>query len=73
MKYVQFLKFNVQCSISEVSNLEKLHSYAWEHEVQEHGDQDNVANGLYGHKHTLDHVLEKRMQVYLVGNIIKDC
>ena len=37
--------------------LEKLNSNAGEHEVQKHGDQDNVANALNGNKHTLDDML----------------
>ena len=39
------------------SHLEKLHTNAGKHEVQQHGDQDYVANGLDSHKHTLDHML----------------
>lgn len=40
------------------SDLEELDTDAGKHEVQQHGHQDNVADGLDGHKHTLDHVLQ---------------
>lgn len=39
------------------SHLEELHSDAGKHEVEQHGDQDNVADGFDGHKHALNHVL----------------
>lgn len=37
--------------------LKKLHSYTGKHEIQQHGDQDDVANSFDSHKHTLDNVL----------------
>lgn len=37
--------------------LEELDAYAGEHEIQQHGDEDYVANALDGHKHTLNNVL----------------
>lgn len=42
---------------TESPHLEELHSDAGEHEVEQHGDQDNVTNGFDGHEHALDHVL----------------
>lgn len=39
------------------SHLEELHSDAGKHKVEQHGDQDNVANGFDGHEHALNHVL----------------
>lgn len=56
-----------------LSHLEELHSYAGEHEVQEHGDQDDITDGLYGHKHTLDHVLEGEIRVHLVPIMYHAC
>ena len=37
--------------------LEKLDSNAGKHEIQQHGNQDDVADGTDGHKHALDHML----------------
>lgn len=37
--------------------LEELDSDTSEHEIQQHGDQDDVADGFDGHKHALDHML----------------
>lgn len=37
--------------------LEELDSDTSEHEIQQHGDQDDVADGFDGHEHALDHVL----------------
>lgn len=34
-----------------------MHSYAGKHEIQQHGDKDDVANGFDGDKHALDHML----------------
>lgn len=39
------------------THLEELHSYTGKHEIQQHGDQDDVADGFNGHKHALDHML----------------
>lgn len=39
------------------SYLKELHSNTGKHEIQQHGDQDNVADGFDGHKHALDHML----------------
>lgn len=41
------------------AHLEELHSDAGEHELQQRGDDDNVADGADGHKHALDHVLQE--------------
>lgn len=41
-------------------HFEKLDSNAGKHEIQKHGDQHNVSNGLNSHKHTLDNVLWKQ-------------
>lgn len=39
------------------AHLEELDADAGEHELQESGDQDDVADGADGHEHTLHHVL----------------
>lgn len=39
------------------THLEELDSDTGKHEIQQHGDQDDVADGFNGHEHTLDHVL----------------
>lgn len=43
--------------VNIILHLKELHSNAGEHKVQQHGDQDDVADGFDGHKHALDHVL----------------
>lgn len=48
---------NVVVVSSSQTHLEKLDSDAGKHEIQQHGDQDDVADGFDGHKHALDHVL----------------
>lgn len=45
------------------TDLEKLDSNAGKHEIQQHGDQHDVADGFDGHKHTLDHMLSAHKQV----------
>lgn len=40
------------------AHLEELDADAGEHELQESGDQDDVADGADGHEHTLHHVLQ---------------
>lgn len=42
------------------THFEKLDSDTGEHEVQQHGDQDDVSDGLHSYKHTLDHVLQSQ-------------
>lgn len=39
--------------------LEKLDPNAGEHELQQSGDNYNVPNGPDGHKHALNHVLQR--------------
>lgn len=39
-------------------HLEKLHADAGEHELKERRDDQDVADGPDGHKHTLHHVLK---------------
>lgn len=39
--------------------LKQLNSNAGKHELQQCCDNHNVANSLDGHKHTLDHVLQR--------------
>lgn len=50
------------CIILHVAStyLEKLHADTGKHEIQQHGDQDDVADGFDGHKHTLDHMLSMK-------------
>lgn len=38
-------------------HFEKLDSNAGKHEIQKHGDQYNISNGLNSNKHTLDNML----------------
>lgn len=44
-------------------HFEKLDPNAGKHEVQEHGDQYNISNGLHSHKHTLDHMLQTQIHM----------
>ena len=48
------------------ADLEELHSDAGEHELQQRGDDHDVADGPDGHKHTLDHVLRGGGEVRLL-------
>lgn len=34
-----------------------MHPNTGKHEIQQHGDQDDVSDGFDGHKHALDHML----------------
>jgi len=47
---------------SRPAHLEQLDSDAGEHEVQQHGDQHDVPDGLDGDEHTLDDVLQADAQ-----------
>lgn len=58
--------------VNTILYLEELHSNAGEHEVQQHGDQDDVADGFDGHEHTLDHVLLKTNTYHLPAVSIQD-
>lgn len=40
--------------------LEQLHTDAGKHELQECGDDEDVADGTDGHKHTLNHALRHK-------------
>ncbi len=40
-----------------VFNLEKLNTDAGKHELKKGGDNHDVPDGLYSHKHTLYHML----------------
>lgn len=40
------------------ANLKELHPDAGEHELQQGGDDHDVANSSDGHKHTLHHMLQ---------------
>lgn len=55
--HLEILKYHTTYGVNIKTHLEELHSYTGKHEIQQHGDQDDVADGLDGHKHTLDHVL----------------
>ena len=52
------------------ADLEQLHSDAGEHELQQRGDDHDVADGPDGHKHTLDHVL-RGVEGQTVGVVVK--
>lgn len=58
--------------VNTILYLEELHSNAGEHEVQQHGDQDDVADGFDGHEHALDHVLLKTSSYRLSTVSIQD-
>lgn len=58
--------------VNTILYLEELHSNAGEHEVQQHGDQDDVADGFDGHEHALDHVLLKASSYHLSSVSIQD-
>lgn len=63
------VRFYNQCApVSHYSSLlylKKLHSDTSEHELQQSGDDHDVANGPDGHKYTLDHVLQSiQLQCY---------
>ena len=47
---------------SEVVYLEELDADAGEHELQQGGDDQDVADGLDGHEHTLNHTLHTHTQ-----------
>lgn len=49
--------------------LEELHSDTSEHELQQRGDDHDVADGPDGHKHTLDHVLQRTHHYMLLVGI----
>lgn len=49
--------------------LEELHSDTSEHELQQRGDDHDVADGPDSHKHTLDHVLQRTHSYTLLEGI----
>lgn len=51
------------------SYLEELHSDARKHELQQRGDDHDVANGPDGHEDALDHVLQESRDTR-AGNLI---
>lgn len=51
--------------------LEKLHSDAGEHELKERRDDQDVADGSDGHKHTLHHILRGRDDTHSLAPITR--
>lgn len=43
--------------------LEELHPDTGEHELEQRGDDNNVADGPDGHKHALHHMLESTAKI----------
>lgn len=54
-------------------NLKELDSDAGEHELQQCCDNHDVSNGSDRHKHTLDHVLQKKYKKTSVKHKIHKC
>lgn len=48
-------------------HLEKLHADAGKHELKQRGDDQDVADGPDGHKHTLHHVLWRQENTHTPG------
>lgn len=51
--------------------LEKLHSDAGKHELKERRDDQDVADGSDGHKHTLHHILRRRDNTHSLAMIAR--
>ncbi len=47
--------------------LEKLHTDTSEHELEESGDDEDVANSADGHEHTLNHALKTQTAILIEG------
>lgn len=47
--------------------LEQLHTDAGEHELQESGDYEDVADSADSHKNTLNHALKTQMSYVIYG------